>query len=116
MRRRNGAVVEKSNALRMRILVLVASLCCGLAAYVLVWQPVWLIHWRDFRKAEDVISRVEAFRHSHGYPPETLDAVGLADPYFNVFYQRNGDKEYYVWFGITVGESETYDSQTQLWD
>jgi hypothetical protein len=108
--------VKKSRYLRISISTLAVVVCCLVAGCAFIWQPVWLYHWRDFRKASEVISRVEAFRKSHRSLPETLDEVGMADPDLKVFYRRNGDTQYYVWFGTTLGESETYDSQTKRWE
>ncbi len=89
---------------------------CLVAAAIFLWQPTWLFHWSDFRTGNEIISRVEAFRESHGHLPETLEEVGVTDPNPRVNYQKNNNHEYVVWFGIAVGESETYNSSTKKWD
>jgi hypothetical protein len=40
----------------------------------------------------------------------------MTDPDLKVFYRKIGDNEYYVWFGTTLGESETYDSRIKKWE
>lgn len=100
------------NARATRPLLLLFS---AVGAYLYVWQPVWLFHWREFRVGNSVITRVEAFRASHGRLPETLEEVGITDPDLTVYYCKAEKDEYYVWFGTTLGESETYDSRARKW-
>jgi len=45
-----------------------------------------------------------------------LEDVGFNDSDLNVFYEKIGEAEYRVWFGTTLGESETYDSHTKSWE
>jgi hypothetical protein len=89
---------------------------CIVALGICLWQPDRLFHWRDFRTGNEIISRVEAFRKSHGYLPESLEDVGVTDPDLKVFYRKTGENEYLVWFGTTLGESETYNSSAKKWD
>jgi hypothetical protein len=86
----------------------------GLALFL--YQPVWLFHWSDFRTGNEIVSRVEAFRARHnGALPETLEQIGISDE-DQVFYEKVDRHAYIVWFGTTLGESETYDSRTKKWD
>ena len=101
---------------RTRIALLLGGTVCVVALGLFLWQPTWLFHWRDFRTGNEIISQVEAFRKSHGHLPETLKDVGLTDPDLKVFYQKSGENEYLVWFGTTLGESETYNSSTKKWE
>jgi len=95
---------------------LLAVTICLVAAAAFLWQPTWLFHWNDFRTGNEIISRVEAFRVSHGYLPETLEEVGLTDPNLRILYRKTNDKEYIVWFRIAVTESEIYNSRTKKWE
>ncbi len=83
---------------------------------MLLWQPVRLFHWRDFRTGNEIVSRVEAYRNNHGHLPETLREIGLTDPDLKVFYRKIGENDFRVWFGTTLGESETYDSRVKKWE
>jgi hypothetical protein len=111
-----GVIVTAFRPSRTGLLVLLGVIVCTAVAGMFLWQPVWLFHWSDFRTGNEIISRVEAYRTSHGHLPETLKDVGLRDPDMKVFYRKTSDNEYCVWFGTTLGESETYDSQTKKWE
>lgn len=104
------------NSGRTKTLILLGGIVCAIAIGTCLWQPVWLFQRRDFRTGNEIISRVESFRQSHGYLPGSLKDIGVTDPDLRVFYCRAGDNEYIVWFGTTLGESETYDSRTKKWD
>jgi uncharacterized membrane protein len=108
--------VKALSSRRYRVLILLAVTICLVAAAMFLWQPTWLFHWSDFRTGNRIIAQVEAFRQSHGRLPDTLGEVGITDPNIRVFYRKTNDHEYVVWFGISVGESETYDSSTKKWD
>ena len=101
---------------RRNAVVMLFGVTICLAAVTFLWQPTWLFHWRDFRNGNEIISRVEAFRTSHGHLPESLQDVGMTDPDLRVFYRKTNDSEYIVWFGTTLGESETYNSSTKKWE
>lgn len=82
-----------------------------------MYQPVWLFHWSDFRTGNEIVSRVALFQARHnGALPETLEQVGISIDEQRVFYKKVDTHSYIVWFGTTVGESETYDSRTKKWD
>jgi hypothetical protein len=100
----------------VRIAVLALVVCAGIILGLFLWQPVRLFHWQDFRAGDQIVSRVEAFRTSHRHLPETLKDVGIDDPDLKVFYRKISDDEYCVWFGTSLGESETYSSRTKKWE
>ena len=95
---------------------LAAAVCAGITVGLFLWQPAWLFHWHDFRTGNEIVLRVEGFRTSHGYLPDSLKEVGLEDLDLKVFYRKISDDEYCVWFGTTLGESETYSSRTKKWE
>lgn len=101
---------------RIGILILLAIAICLVVGAAFLFEPTWLFHWNDFRTGNRIIMQVETFRQSHGRLPENLEEVGITDPNPRVFYRKTNDHEYVVWFGISVGESETYDSSTKKWD
>jgi hypothetical protein len=92
-------LVKVLSPIRIGFLALMAS--AGLALVLFLWQPVWLFHDHEFRIGDEIVSRVEAFRASHGRLPETLKEVGMDDTDLKVFYRRISDDEYIVWFGTT---------------
>ena len=98
----------------LRALLSTLALAC-IAALILLLQPTWLVHWREIRAGNEVISRVEAFRAVHKHLPETLQDVGVDDENVKVFYKKMSDDEYCVWFGTSLGESTTYYSRDRRW-
>lgn len=92
--------------------IVLASLAVfiGLAVAFLVQKPMWLFYHRELRTGNEIISRVDAFRTSHRHLPETLQEVGFVNADKKVFYVRLSEDEYCLWFGTTLGESETYRS------
>ncbi len=108
--------MKASPGVLIRRIVLLAILVFGGTIYIFVWQPTWLLHWNDFRTGNKIISRIETYRKTHLRLPDSLDDLGISDPDIRIYYKKTSDTEYIVWFGTTLGESETYDSQTKKWD
>ena len=75
-----------------------------------------MFHRHELRTGNEIISRVETFRVSFGRLPESLKEVELDDPDLAVFYRKISADEYCVWFGTSLGESETYSSRTKQWE
>ena len=76
----------------------------------------WVFYWSEVRQAKKVIAAVNTFQVRTGHLPETLSETGLADSSVpDVFYQKNGEGEYIVWFGTVLGESAIYESSTKKW-
>lgn len=94
----------------------IALLLTIFAALLFLFEPVWLFHHSDFKVGKQIISRVEAFRASHGHLPDNLKDVGMTEDDLSVYYRKDGDTHYIIWFGTTLGESETYDSDTKRWN
>ena len=63
-----------------------------------------------------IVSKVEDFRRANRRLPNSLSEVGIEEsesgPYY---YCKSSDDGYIVWYGTTLGESDTYDSQTKKW-
>lgn len=93
-----------------------ATLLFGGAIYVVLLQPTWLLHRNEFRRGNTLISRIETYRNAHHALPDSLYELGITDPDIRIYYKKTSDKDYIVWFGTWLGESETYDSQTKKWD
>jgi len=87
----------------------------GVMLFLLIGRPLWLFHRQDFTTGNEIVARVESFRKSHAHLPDTLQEVGMDEEHLNVFYRKMSEDEYIVWFGLTLGESETYSSLTKKW-
>ena len=87
------------------------------AAVFYLRHPVWFFQRQQIKIGEKIISQVEASRKNHGRLPADLKEVGIDDSDdFRVFYEKMNENDYCVWFGTTLGESESYTSRTRKWD
>ena len=77
------------------------------------------IYASEFRDAHDVIDRIEAFRKTRGFLPESLLDIGRPDDEGGpLYYARYSEDHYRVSFAApTYGFFGTYvyDSETQTW-
>ena len=84
-----------------------------LTASVLVWW--WMPDSRMFTAKRD-IARIETFRKAHGRLPNSFAEIGIQeDESGPVYYQKQDDQNYIVYFGLRLGESEVYDSLSRTW-
>jgi hypothetical protein len=82
-------------------------------ALVVLW-----IFWPDPRMAEAKrdIRKIEAFQKAHGRLPNSFAEICvIEDESGPIYYKKQDDDRYIVWYGLSVGESETYDSRTRGW-
>lgn len=73
--------------------------------------------WRsEIRKGNQLIAEIEAFQRERGrLPAELSEITNYAAAQDRLSYLRCGETRYIVWFGTTLGESMTYDSQSRNW-
>ena len=100
----------------MKIAVPIFLVLVLLTGMVFFQKPMWLFYYAKLRAGDRMISRIEAFRASHRYLPATLQETGYENSDEKVFYERISDNEYCLWFGTTLGESETYLSSDKKWE
>jgi hypothetical protein len=68
------------------------------------------------RDGDNVIHRIEKYRLRTGKLPTSLAELGLQEAEAGpLYYQRTDTATYEVWFGTSLGESETYSSLTKKW-
>ena len=103
-----SSFISIRNLIWLSIVMSVGIVC------VFIWQPVRIFHWQDFRKGKAIATRIEAYRSAHGRLPDTLGEPGMNDD-DRIFYRKEENNDYVIWFGTTLGESETYDSRTKEW-
>lgn len=64
----------------------------------------------------EVAVKVERFRNEKGRLPNSLNEIGIEETESGpIFYERENDTKYILWFGTELGESKTYDSDTKQW-
>jgi hypothetical protein len=79
---------------------------------------VWL-SWPDSRRktGNRVVKEIQAFQRAHGRLPNSLSEIGEPeDESGPVYYQKQDDGSFIVWFGLRLGESEVYESKTGGWE
>ena len=63
-----------------------------------------------------VAAKVEAFKQKNSRLPNSLTEIGIKeDESGPIYYQKESDQKYVLWFGTGLGESETYDSEARQW-
>jgi hypothetical protein len=61
------------------------------------------------------VSKVEEYRREKGRLPHSLSEAGIEADERCPCYCKTGDNSYIVWYGTTLGESNTYSSETRTW-
>jgi hypothetical protein len=85
----------------------------AVAMLIVIW---WWLSDPRMHQAKVVIDRLEAFQKDHGHLPDSLKEIGIAsDESGPVYYQRHNDGSYIVWYGLSLGHSEVYDSRIRKW-
>lgn len=66
--------------------------------------------------AEMIIENVEEFKDQNGRLPKNVSEIGLTEMEDSpAFYDTTSDSTYKVWYGLSLGESNTYNSETKKW-
>jgi PBP1b-binding outer membrane lipoprotein LpoB len=66
--------------------------------------------------ADMLIEKVEPFKRSNNRLPKDVSELGLIEKMDSpAFYQIKTDSTYIVWYGLSVGESKIYRSETRIW-
>lgn len=65
---------------------------------------------------EVLIEEIETFLEEKGHLPENLNELGREETESGpLYYLKKSETHYIVWFGTTVGESVTWDSEEAAW-
>ena len=66
--------------------------------------------------AKSIIEKVEKFKTEKNRLPKNVSEIGLVElENSKAFYEKKTDSTYIVWFGLSLGESKTYNSTTKEW-
>ena len=67
-------------------------------------------------QGSEIAARVEKFRTENGRMPNSLSEIGIIEKESGpIYYKKESDTKYILWFGKELGESVTYDSDTKQW-
>lgn len=73
---------------------------------------------RLMKEGDALVEKIENFRQTHNRLPDSLEEIGLKEGegvdalYYNIYSKNN----YMVSFGMILGESKTYYSDTKQWE
>ncbi len=68
------------------------------------------------KQGNEVVAKVEKFRNEKGTLPNSLSEIGIEETESGpIYYKKESESKYIVWFGKKLGESETYDSDSKQW-
>jgi hypothetical protein len=67
------------------------------------------------KSGNNLIVKIDEFRKSKGHLPNSLSEIGTEESESCPCYCKTGESGYIIWYGTTLGESDTYDSQTKKW-
>jgi hypothetical protein len=67
-------------------------------------------------QGDEIIAKVEQFKIREKRLPKSLDEVGVRESEEGpIFYRQLSESRYELWYGTTLGESVTYDSDRKTW-
>lgn len=68
------------------------------------------------RQSEPIRASLENYRQQHGRYPTSLAEIGIVERDDGpIYYRRESESTYILWFGTTLGESKTYQSTDGRW-
>ncbi len=66
--------------------------------------------------AEMIIEKVDQFENENDRLPNDVREIGLTEMEDSpAYYEKTSDSTYRVWYGLSLGESKIFNSQTQEW-
>lgn len=94
------------------IKVILIAVALGIIAFLLVPDR----EHRLMRQAEPIQVSLESYRQQHGYYPDSLSQIGLVEREEGpLYYHRESESSYILWFGTALGESMTFNSTDRKW-
>ncbi len=68
------------------------------------------------RKENELVAKIEKFRTDKSRLPNSLSEIGIVETESGpIYYRKESETKYIVWFGKELGESATYDSDAKQW-
>lgn len=78
----------------------------------------YIREYRLKRRSEHMIEKIEEYKTKNGFYPKKISDVGFPEPDESgpIFYEpKDSNTSYEIYFGMSLGESFTYNSKTQKW-
>jgi hypothetical protein len=71
---------------------------------------------RLITEGNEIVGKIESFRKDKGRLPDSLSELGIKETEEGpIYYAKQSDAKYELWFGMELGESVSYDSDTKKW-
>jgi hypothetical protein len=68
------------------------------------------------QQGKTVVAKVENYKSKRDKLPNSLSEIGITETESGpIYYRKESESKYIVWFGKDLGESMTYDSDTKTW-
>jgi hypothetical protein len=68
-------------------------------------------------KGNEVATKIENFRKERNRLPSSLTEIGIEESENGpIFYRKESESKYILWFGKELGESVTYNSDSKQWN
>ncbi len=68
------------------------------------------------KQGKEAITKIENFKMEKNRLPNSLNEIGIEESESGpIYYRKESETKYIVWFGKELGESMTYDSETKQW-
>jgi hypothetical protein len=68
-------------------------------------------------EGDEVVAKVEQFHVSKNRLPKSLNEIGINETEEGpIHYKQLSETRYQVWYGTSLGESVTYDSDRKTWE
>jgi hypothetical protein len=73
---------------------------------------------KDFliKTGNQLVTKVRTYKNEKGSLPSSLKDIGIDEKEEGpIYYRKESESKYIIWFGDGLGESFTYDSQSNKW-
>ena len=103
------------------VLTILLAICLLLAWFVSEFLGEWeCCEYKEYKKAVEVIQKIEEYKKCHGQLPDSLEEVGYEpeEKVFGgpIFYEKTAPNKYIIWFGAGgLCSSCVYHSETKQW-
>ncbi|MGE5846459.1 MAG: hypothetical protein ACM34O_07030 [Ignavibacteria bacterium] len=69
-----------------------------------------------YNLGKNTIQKIENFKNNNKRLPNSLSELGIEEKEEGpIYYNKIDSNRYIIWFGTTLGESQTYDSEKRNW-
>ena len=68
------------------------------------------------KTGNQLVTRIRTYKNVNGTLPATLKDIGIEETEEGpIYYRKENESKYILWFGDGLGESVTYDSESNKW-